>query len=61
MFANYHVEMKVTLITKRFLQRYQATILLIFFFFMGLIRDNMHSGLTAFLHNVFQKNMYGSI
>lgn len=59
MFANYHMEMKVILITKRFLQRYQATILLIFF--MGLIRDNMHSRLTAFLHNVFEKTVYGSI
>lgn len=54
------MEMKVILITKRFSQRYQATILLIFFF-MGLIRDNMHSGLTAFLHNVFKKTVYGSI
>lgn len=60
MFANYHMEMKVILITKRFLQRYQATILLIFFL-MGLIRDNTHSGLTAFLDNVFQKSIYGSI
>jgi len=50
--------MKVMLITKQFSQCYQATSLLIFF--MGLIRDNMHSGLTAFLHRVFKEAVRGS-
>jgi len=59
MFANYHMEMKVTLITKRFLQCNQATIPLIYLFFlMGLIRD---SGLTAFLQNASKKTLHGSV